>query len=244
VLGGEWFTDQIPDLRNKDAAIQLAGIWIVEFAEFLSIRSADVNVAKGWMTVKKDRYRAPYGRQPSDHPRQSVFGGTTNDREFLSDPTGARRFWSVVCGAKIDIEALRRDRDQLFAEAVHRHRTGEVHWLDTDALQAAAAAEAEEHYIQHPWEPLIQKWLIEKNKKVTFTNEILIELLNKPKSDLGRKDQMAVSDCLHRLGWTKGKQIRSKAQRGQRPYYPPADPPVVVAQLPPQPPQLPAWVRG
>jgi predicted P-loop ATPase len=239
VLGGEWFTDQVPDLGSKDAAIQLAGIWIVEFAEFLSIRSVDVNASKKWMTIRKDRYRAPYGRHSSDHPRQSVFGGTTNDHEFLSDPTGARRFWSAVCGEKIDIEALRRDRDQLFAEAVHRHRAGEPHWLDTADLQAAAAVEAEEHYIQHPWEALIQEWLIEGNKTVAFTNEILIKALGKLRSDLGRKDQMTVSACLVRLGWKKGKQIRSGLHKGDRPYYPPPDP----DQQQKPPPEPPLWAK-
>jgi hypothetical protein len=115
-----------------------------------------------------------------------------------------------------------------------------VHWLDTADLQAAAAAEAEEHYIQHPWESLIQEWLIKNNKKVTFTNEILIEVLGKPKSDLDRKDQMTVSACLVRLGWKKGRQLRSGPHNGSWPFYPSPDPD--QQQKPPQ--ETPLWAKA
>jgi len=223
VLGSPWFTDQVPDLRSKDAAIQLAGIWIVEFAEMTTVRIAEISQAKKWMTIEKDRYRAPYGRQPADHPRQCVFGGTTNDEECLHDATGARRFWGVNC-VSIDIEALRRDRDQLWAEAVHRHRAGEPHWLDTDDLKKAAAAEAEEHYSADPWEDAIRDWLILSKKKTTFTATVLDAALSKPKSDWKREDEMRVATCLRRLGWTKGKQVWDRSpHRGKRPFVAPKD---------------------
>jgi putative DNA primase/helicase len=222
VLGSPWFTDQVPDLRGKDAPIQLAGIWIVEFAEMTNIRSAEISQAKKWMTIRQDRYRAPYGRQSTDHPRQSVFGGTTNDEECLHDATGARRFWGVNC-VSIDIEALRRDRDQLWAEAVYRHRAGEPHWLDTDDLKEAAAAEAEEHYSADPWEQPIRDWLILTKKEATFTATVLDGALLKPKSDWTKNDEMRVATCLRRLGWTKGKQIASGENRGKRPFLAPKD---------------------
>jgi putative DNA primase/helicase len=178
VLGAPFFTDQVPDLRSKDAAIQLAGVWIVEFAELAAIKASENEYIKKWMSITKDRYRAPYGRQSADYPRQCVFGGTTNDEQFLHDTTGARRWWAVKCGERIDIETLRQDRNQLWAEAVHRHRLGEKHWLDTKELEAAAAAEAEKHRIAHPWEELIKKYLRgdenQKPPQEVFTDEILL----------------------------------------------------------------------
>jgi putative DNA primase/helicase len=223
VLAGEWFTDQVPDLKSKDAMMQIAGVWIIEFSELSSFRGAETNTIKSFMSRRVDRYRSPYGRQPSDHPRQCAFGGTTNDPEFLYDPTGARRFWGVGCLGKIDIEALRRDRDQLWAEAVHRYRQDEKWWLHEDELIATAAQEADSHYVEDPWEQLIRTWLITEHKKSVFTGDVLVGALFKPKSDWTRADEMRVAACLRRLGWTKGEQIWSGENRGKRPFLPPKD---------------------
>src|ERR1700756_225503 len=116
------------------------------------------------MSQRDDRYRAPYGRQAADHKRQCCFGGTTNEDEFLHDPTGARRFWTAICGESIDIDALRRDRDQLWAEAASRARAGEKHWLDTKELTDTAAEEAAAHYVADPWEQPIRQWLAKHNR--------------------------------------------------------------------------------
>ena len=69
-----------------------------------------------------ERYRRPYGKHVGDQPRQCVFAGTIDPNgPYLKDPTGARRIWPVVCGV-VDLDGLRRDRDQLWAEAVVRFR--------------------------------------------------------------------------------------------------------------------------
>lgn len=78
-------------------------------------------------------------------PRQCVFAGSVNPETYLRDETGNRRFWPVRCGS-IDLVALARDRDQLWAEAVARYREGAIWWLDEPELVASAKAEQDQRY--------------------------------------------------------------------------------------------------
>jgi len=72
--------------------------------------------------------------------RKCVFAGTVNPPAggYLKDPTGARRIWPVACHGVIDLEALERDRSQLWAEAVARFNAGAKWWLETPEGSCAA----------------------------------------------------------------------------------------------------------
>ena len=150
LVGEGWFTDELPDLSTKDAAIQLVGKWIVEVSELSAFKRSDTETIKKFMSRSTDRFRAPYGKVASDHPRQTVFIATTNDDHYLKDTTGNRRFWPVQCG-QIDIDAIRRDRDQLWAEAVAAYRDGLQWWL-TDEEAAIAETEQDARREVDPWE--------------------------------------------------------------------------------------------
>ena len=101
--------------------MQAAGVWCIEISELAAIGRVAIERVKAWLSRQNDRIRPPYGRLIKEQPRQSVAAGTTNLDTFLVDDTGNRRMWSVRC-AKIDIDALRADRDQLWAEARDRFR--------------------------------------------------------------------------------------------------------------------------
>src|SRR5262249_11720655 len=152
------------------AMLQIQGILILEAAELTTFKNADVDAIKSFLSSNTDRFRSPYGRTPQDYPRQTIFGGTTNKEQFLHDPTGARRIWSVKVGSNIDIEALEADRDQLWAEAVARYREGERWWLHEADVVAAAAAEQESRRVQDVWEPVIKQWLSENPNLVTVSS--------------------------------------------------------------------------
>src|ERR1019366_3969854 len=157
-IAGEWFTDEIAELGSKDAAMQTRGVWIIEIAELDSMTRADVSKIKAFMSRARDRFRPPYGRRLIESPRQCVFAGTVNQSTYLRDDTGGRRFWPIAC-TRIVIDDLLRDRDQVWAEAVVRYRSGSSWWLDSRELNRDAEQEQAGRYVGAPWRELIEGWL-------------------------------------------------------------------------------------
>jgi predicted P-loop ATPase len=113
-----WFGGDPPDkVDGKDAKSYLRGLWIVELAELSAMRKAEIEALKGYLTTQRDRFRPPYGRGEVTVGRRCMFWGTTNDADYLKDRTGNVRFYPVGL-SRIDLESIRRDRDQLIGEAV------------------------------------------------------------------------------------------------------------------------------
>lgn len=220
VLAGEYFTDEIADLGTKDAALQVAGVWIIELAELDSMSRGEVGRIKAFLTRATDRFRPPFGVRPIEVPRQCVFAGTVNESTYLRDCTGGRRFWPVRSG-KIDIDGLKTDRDQLWAEAVVRYRNGEPWWLNTPELTAAAEHEQLARYDADPWQEPIATWLRSPNPRrdgdgrpvdsfnsdtdsVTIA-DILTHCLERPKAFWTQADQNRVARSLQALKWERFK---------------------------------------
>jgi predicted P-loop ATPase len=195
-----WFTDEIADLGSKDAALQTMGVWIIEIPELDSMSRTDVSRIKAFISRTVDRFRPPYGKQVIEAPRQCVFVGTVNLSTYLRDETGGRRFWPIRCG-QIRIEELARDRDQLWAEAVHRYRAGEIWWLDTAELNRQAQEEQDERFDRDPWHPIIETWA-ERRESVTVEG-ILGECLEKPGGMWSQADRNRVGRCLRAMRWER-----------------------------------------
>lgn len=157
VLGGDWFSDTPIVIGDKDGRMMVSCKWIIEFAELSSLKGRGADAVKAFLSSPRDDFRPPYGRATETFDRRCVFVGTTNDDEYLSDSTGDRRYWCVPVSA-IDIDALERDRDQLWAEAVHRYRTGERWWFDDDE-QLVADKVARDRHVDNPWVDKIRKWI-------------------------------------------------------------------------------------
>jgi Virulence-associated protein E/Bifunctional DNA primase/polymerase, N-terminal len=158
VLGGAWFSDQLPDIRGKDASQHLRGKWLIEIPEMAALDKKEAADLKAFITRDIERYRPPFGRKEVEERRQCVFIATTNELEYLRDPTGARRFWPVAI-VEIDIEGLKADRDQLFAEALQMYRDGVTWWPDREFEQKYAKPEQAQRYEVDLWEEPIAIWL-------------------------------------------------------------------------------------
>ena len=150
--------------------------WIYELAELDQITSrAHAGRIKSFLTSQVDKYRAPYARAVSSVPRCNVIVGSTNEVQFLADPTGARRFWCVRVPHPVARDVLVAERDQLWAEALAAFRDGEAWWLSSEA-ESAQRESSETHALHDPWEPKIAEWVEGAEGPITSTRVLTAEI--------------------------------------------------------------------
>jgi len=161
-LGKDWFNDSLDTVKGKEAYEQLQGSWHIEMGELTATKKADIEAVKQFLSKTEDIYRVAYGRRTSRFKRQCVFWGTSNDKEFLRDKTGDRRYWPVDCGIvkpKKDIfKDLKGEVDQIWAEAVELFKSG--HKLHLEGKEAEEALKQQrEHAEDNPKIGLIEEYL-------------------------------------------------------------------------------------
>lgn len=124
LYGEEYFGELTCRLNDtQKIAETIGGIWGMEFPELASFYRSDHNEAKQFLSAREDRVRMAYDRRVSVFPRQATFWGTTNDKKYLKDPTGNRRWLPIIVNVPmIDTTKLGRLRDQLWAEAYAAYR--------------------------------------------------------------------------------------------------------------------------
>jgi hypothetical protein len=120
----------------------------MEMGELAGLRKAEMETIKHFISKCEDRYRVAYGKRTETFPRQCIFIGTTNNREFLNDPTGNRRFWPVDVTVNKPAKNIWQDLnqaeiDQLWAEAVTLYKAGESVFLDVDIEMKATEIQSD-----------------------------------------------------------------------------------------------------
>lgn len=197
----EWFSDSIiPDLADKDAAINLVGKWCLEMAEISHFNRNETETLKAFISRATDKYRPPFGRTDVSRPRQGIIIGTTNQDKYLRDETGNRRFWPAQC-TRADSSWITTNRDQLWAEAAEREALNETIWLDDAETQADATTIQASRLEQDAWHDRIAIFLTLKTD--TTTAEILESAVSMPVKDHNRAAQMRTAAVLVALGWTQ-----------------------------------------
>jgi putative DNA primase/helicase len=170
---------------------------IVEIKELDNFRKADATLIKKILDTPYDDFRPPYGMVTERFLRSSVFVGTTNEKEYLKDNTGARRFFPIMTHA-VKLDEIKRDRDQLFAEAVVRYKAGESWW---EVPKEECLEAQEERRVSDAWEDIIAEFLAYKSE--VTTHQVCLEAL---KIDISKMDQFVqkrVAKIMRLFKWEK-----------------------------------------
>lgn len=190
-LGVKWFSDTLTTVQGKEAFEQIQSAWLIEIAELSSLKKAEVETIKQFISKQEDIFRPAYGRTVEVFRRQCVFFGTTNDKDFLRDPTGNRRFnpidvrMSRVKKSVID-DLTEYEVGQIWAEAYQMYLNGEKLYLIGEE-EKIANRERTHHYASDERTGIVEEYL----------NQLYPDNWDKM-SEYERKDWL--SDPLHEAG--------------------------------------------
>ncbi|MDK2769944.1 MAG: virulence-associated E family protein [Sphingomonas sp.] len=216
----EFFTDELSDIGSKDAKMEMQGVWGLEVGEMHRFGAAETSAVKKFLSSQNDRFRPPYGRSIIEAPRRVVLLGTINPEgnAYLKDVTGARRFWPLTVGS-IDIEAIEKDRDQLWAEAVELYKNRVPWWMQEDE-RGAVEAEQEKRSDVDVWVDIIAPILRAERK---MTQLQIFKELGIAHKDVDWRHAGRVGRIMKKLGWT-ARRDRSGGDDQTTFYHPDFDP--------------------
>lgn len=208
--GETYFGDNFGDIHNKDTLMSLQGKLIIEVGEMASFKKAENNDKKAFITRQVDEYRPPYGRTVAKRPRYFVLAGTTNETEdgYLTDDTGNGRYWPVRCD-EIDLDGLKIMREQLWAEAIFRFKSGERTWLLKEQLELAMAQQ-DSRMVEDAWQSKIEAML--KYEYTIGVDDICTKLELKPR-DINNIAKNRIKKCLKAIGWKERRATGNSRER-------------------------------
>jgi predicted P-loop ATPase len=202
ILGGKWFRDISSEPSSKDFMINLQGAWVVELGELTAFNKSEQNSIKAAISRSHDSYRPVFGKKTETFARQCIIFGTTNENDFLKDPTGARRFYPVEVKGKMtqpDFEYIEKYREQFFAQALNMLKTGiKITEPDTKVLDKLREQAQENDPIQD----MLAEWIgtLDPVEKNCITPKRINEALNLG-IDRGNQAAKRVKHAMMRLGF-------------------------------------------
>lgn len=202
ILGDPWYGDTDMDLHNKDSMVAIQGKWLYEFPEMDTISRAEASRTKSFLSRQIDEFRPHYGRRIIKCKRQTVFAGSVNEFQYLKDPSGAVRFWPVLCEGEIKHDALSADRDQLFAEAYVRWKAGERYFPTKEQQRDLFSPQQIKRQQEDDLVDVLHDWVYARTANFTAA-DAMMECLKLDASKMTRDTQTRVGIALRKLGCTR-----------------------------------------
>lgn len=209
------------DLTSRDADMsrKMRGVLVGELGELRGFNSRDSEDIKQWMSRQFEAWTPKYMEFETKFPRRLIFHGTTNDDEFLADPTGERRSLPMRAEGLVDVDAIIRDREQLWAEGLFYWRQFGVMWREAEHL---AKMEHGEFAVEDPWAEVVWRWLREPDldgskpldRKNLTARDVLVEALGQDDARINKSLEMRAAKVLGAIGmhryqqWVDGRNIR------------------------------------
>jgi putative DNA primase/helicase len=217
----QWFKNLVPqdlrltkdglllDPRDKDSVMNCVSNWIVELGEVdATFRKADIAQLKAFLTKDLDSLRSPYDRALTNFERRTVFFASVNDTEYLSDPTGSRRFWTIEVDELNHTHGL--DMQQIWSEVLDLYKSGESWYLNTTEMSALNMLNENYEVVCPIYEKIAG--LFDWEKKRMFETRIfhdelfvMLELKNPQRNDVRK-----INDALKKLGGKKPTRINGR----------------------------------
>ena len=216
-----WFTDSVDSFGDrKKLGELLQGKWLVELGEMSAFKKSEIESIKAAITTQVDSYREAYGHFRADFNRTAVFVGTTNNRTFLKDATGNRRFLVLPIDETKRTKDLfksktrNEDFDGALAEALHiyQEQTKDGSLIPL-VLPASVIGEAQErqnnaNYFEE-WTGIIEPWLEDqiKNGISSYTSALDIwrNCFNRDDASFSKNEAYRINqildslECWHRV---------------------------------------------
>lgn len=117
------------NMTDKDSVLAVSQYAMICLSEIDCMNRKELNALKTLTTMQRTNERAPYDRYPEERKRIASFCATGNNREFLSDDTGNRRWMAF------EVEAIDNPRqidycyEGLYAQALHQWKNGFRFWM-------------------------------------------------------------------------------------------------------------------
>lgn len=150
-----YFYSGIPNLKNKDAKLRLAECFLINLDEMDSLRKADTERLKEIITAFEVRERRPYAHFDETMPRRASFMGSVNNKQFLNDTTGNRRF---LC---VEIDEIQFNHninmDNVYSQAKALLNSGFQHYFDTAEIEVVSEHNEQFQVVSYV-EEVILKW--------------------------------------------------------------------------------------
>lgn len=204
----EFFTEMdIDERRESDNSRKMRGVLVAELAELKGLRNREAEYTKAFISRTHEEWVPKFKEFAVKFPRRLVFIGTTNEFQFLNDETGNRR-WLPVVTKTVNIEGIRENRDQLWAEAREEFKATGIAFEAAERLAKEIHAQ---HMIHEPWTDDIRKWLdteedfgtTPRDREMLTTAEVMREALRLDVSKKDRWAEMRVAKAMAELGFKK-----------------------------------------